>query len=145
VGDLMNRDFVIDGATFVRECLSERNLVLNASSVLWRRECLLDALRDGEAQKYQMAGDWYLYAATAISGREVAYVAEPLNLHRRHAAAVTASLNGEEHVAEVRRMHAFVAEAMGANEQMRERMDAYADSLREQFGLSKTKLGPDSV
>lgn len=141
VGDLMNRDFVLEGPTFVRECLSERNLVLNASSVLWHRQCLLDTLRDGESQKYRMAGDWYLYAAAAASGRRVAYVSEPLNLHRRHAGAITATLNSEQHVAEVERVQAFVADAIGANGQMRGRMDAYADRLRDQFGLSKTSPG----
>ena len=145
VDDLMNRDFVIDGTTFVRECLSERNLILNASSVLWHRECLLDTLRAGEAQTYRMAGDWYLYAAAAASGRKVAYVAEPLNLHRRHAGAVTASLDTEEHVAEVERVQAFIADAIGADGQMRDRMDAYAEHLRGQFGLPKTKVGPRSV
>jgi hypothetical protein len=135
----MNRDFVMDGPTFVRECLSERNLVLNASSVLWQRECLLDTLRDGEAQKYRMAGDWYLYAAAAASGRKVAYVAEPLNLHRRHPGAVTASLNSAAHVAEVERVQAFIAEAIGADGEMRERMDAYTDRLREQFGLPSAR------
>jgi hypothetical protein len=145
VGDLMNRDFVIDGTTFVRDCLSERNLILNASSVLWHRECLLDTLRDGEAQTYRMAGDWYLYAAAATGGRKVAYVAEPLNFHRRHAGAVTASLASEEHVAEVERVQAFIAGAIGADGQMRERMDAYAERLRGQFGLPKTTVGPGSV
>jgi SAM-dependent methyltransferase len=38
-------------------------------------------------KKYRMAGDWYLYAAAAASGRKVAYVAEALNLHRRHEGA----------------------------------------------------------
>ena len=137
VGDLMNRDFVIEGTSFVRECLSERNLILNASSVLWRRERLLDTLREGadEVSEYRMAGDWYLYAAAAIGGRNVAYIAEPLNLHRRHVGAVTASLDSEAHVAEVERVHAFIADALGPDGQTRERMTAYADRLRRQFGL----------
>lgn len=147
VGDLMDRDFAIDGKTFIRKCLSERNLVLNASSVLWSRKCLLDVLRDGacEVKKYRLAGDWYLYAAAAASGMKVAYVAEPLNLHRRHARAVTASLDGEAHVSEVERVHAFVARAVGADRQMRERMNAYADLLRAEFGLSQTNVGSTSV
>jgi hypothetical protein len=42
-------------------------------------------------------------------------------------------------------VQAFIAGAIGADGQMRERMDAYAERLRGQFGLPKTTVGPGSV
>ena len=44
VGNLMDSSFVLDGKSFLERCLAERNLVLNASAVVWERETLLDAL-----------------------------------------------------------------------------------------------------
>ncbi|MCX7382193.1 MAG: glycosyltransferase, partial [Alphaproteobacteria bacterium] len=57
------QDGVFDGPDFARRCLAERNLILNASSVLWRRSALLAALeRCGEELEcFRIAGDWRLY------------------------------------------------------------------------------------
>ena len=46
---LLARSGTIDAAAFLQECLGARNLVLNASAVVWRRSALRDALaRAGE-------------------------------------------------------------------------------------------------
>ena len=82
-----------------------------------------------------MAGDWHLYAAAALSATRVAYLSSPLNVHRRHDSSVTATLNGHQHVEEVERVQGFVAEALGGNHVARRRMRAYADRLRDQFGV----------
>ena len=95
---------------FARRFLAERNLILNASAVLWRRASLLAALdRCGDdLDGYRLAGDWRLYLELlAASTGRVVVVAAPLNVHRRHAGGVTGSLAPGRHVDEVARVHAL--------------------------------------
>ena len=145
VDNLMDSSFVLDGESFLERCLGERNLVLNASAVVWEREALLDALASSRdtLQDYRMAGDWHLYAAAALSAKRVAYLSSPLNVHRRHDSSITATLNGREHVEEVERVQGFVAEALGHNDVARQRMRAYSNGLREQFGVAAHNRGSD--
>jgi glycosyltransferase involved in cell wall biosynthesis len=135
---LMQSDFVLEGDQFVRSCLMERNLVLNVSSVVWNRECLertLDRSLD-ELLGYQLAGDWHLYAATALAGKRVAFVSDPLNIHRRHENGVTESLDKQMHLEEVRRVHSRLSDWLPASEEDRDRMQNYEAELEEQFGLT---------
>jgi glycosyltransferase involved in cell wall biosynthesis len=133
---VMQADFVLDGDQFVRSCLVERNLVLNVSAVVWNLEVLketLDRCLD-ELLEYKLAGDWHLYAATALNGKRVAYVADPLNVHRRHENGVTNSLDKELHLEEVRRVHSRLVDWLQADPDERARMEAYETELKRQFG-----------
>ncbi len=76
--------------------MAERNLILNASAVLWRRSALLAALArcEPDLQQFQLAGDWRLYAeilARLVPRSLMSRV--PLNRHRRHPQSVTARLS----------------------------------------------------
>ena len=99
---------MFDGRDFVTRYLSVKNTILNVSSVLWRREALLRALeacRD-DLKELRMAGDWRIYLeAWHAPGARIAYVADPLNVHRRHAASVTHSLKAQKHIEEIENMH----------------------------------------
>jgi hypothetical protein len=114
---LLTQDGVHPAADVLRTCLSRRNLILNASAVLWRRDALRQALdRCGaELDSYTMAGDWRVYAEVLSAGGSVAYVAQPLNVHRRHAASVTHSLAPRRHLAEVSRMQRHMRGLLGAD------------------------------
>ncbi len=125
-------DAVFDGRAFLREHLSERNLILNASAVLWRRAELLAALRRCEAEWRQLrvAGDWRVYAEMlARPGAQVAYVARPLNHHRRHSSSVTSRIGAVAHVAEVARVHEAVARLLGPSPGLQKRQRDYRRSL----------------
>jgi hypothetical protein len=113
--ELLARSRVIAAKRFLRECLGARNLVLNASAVVWRRDALRHALeRAGDAiNRFRLAGDWYLYAEALAEGGTVAYVAEPLNLHRRHGRGVTHRLPPTQHLDEIKRMHRHMRELLG--------------------------------
>jgi cellulose synthase/poly-beta-1,6-N-acetylglucosamine synthase-like glycosyltransferase len=114
---LLSQDGVHPAADVLRTCLSRRNLILNASAVLWRQDALRQALdRCGaELDSYTMAGDWRVYAEVLSAGGSVAYVAHPLNVHRRHAASVTHSLAPRRHLAEVSRMQRHMRGLLGAD------------------------------
>ncbi|GLH76742.1 hypothetical protein SSBR45G_16500 [Bradyrhizobium sp. SSBR45G] len=104
----LSRTEVFDGPDFARRYLSVKNLILNVSSVLWRRDALLRALEAcrRDLTDLRMAGDWRIYLeCLAAPGAKIAYVADPLNVHRRHAASVTHSLKAQKHVDEIAAMH----------------------------------------
>ncbi len=102
---LLGQSGTIVGATFLRECLGARNLVLNASAVVWRRSALRDALERMGDVPLRLALDWRIYAEALSLGASVTYVAEPLNRHRRHRAGVTGGMAAEVHLEEIKTMH----------------------------------------
>ncbi len=132
------RDGVHDGPDFLRTCLAERNLILNASAVLFRRSALLAALErcGGELDSLRAAGDWRIYAEMLSEpGSKLVYVASPLNVHRRHSASVTHRLAQRRHLVEVSQVHAAIGRLGRIDERDRARQRAYRAKLRAQFGL----------
>jgi glycosyltransferase involved in cell wall biosynthesis len=123
----LSRTEVFDGREFVIRYLGVRNTILNVSSALWRREALLRALKAcrDDLKNLRMAGDWRLYLeALADPGARIAYLADPLNVHRRHAASVTHSLKAQKHIEEIDCLHRVA---------------------RERFGLSKREIGSQAA
>lgn len=111
------RTEVFDAEEFVRRFLGVKNLILNVSAVVWRRDALLEALQacQEELRGYRMAGDWRLYLeALRRPGARIGYEATPLNVHRRHAESVTHALAADRHVAEIARCHRMAAEGFPA-------------------------------
>jgi hypothetical protein len=105
---------IFDASEFVTRFLSIKNVILNVSAVVWRREAFLNALTavGEDLAGYRMAGDWRLYLqALSIPGARIAYVSTPLNVHRRHSGSVTHKLSAERHIAEIESCHAFARSA----------------------------------
>ena len=135
---LLAHDGVHAGPDFLRSCLSERNLIMNASAVLFRRSALAAALERcaQELQALRVAGDWRIYAEMLQDpASRVVYVAAPLNVHRRHDTSVTHRLAARQHLVEISQVHNAVARLGGISEQDRARQRAYRSKLRSQFGL----------
>ncbi len=139
-GDLADSG-VWPAAEFAQRFLGERNLILNVSAVLWRREALLGALRScGESLRdWRIAGDWRLYLEVLTAGAgEVVYVAAPLNAHRRHAGGVTQRLDAALHVREIREVQAVAAEKLGLEAAARARQAAYLAEVSALLGVPET-------
>ncbi|MCG2643805.1 MULTISPECIES: glycoside hydrolase family 99-like domain-containing protein [Bradyrhizobium] len=134
--EALSRSEVFNGSDFVARYLAVKNTILNVSSVVWRREALLAALeacRD-ELKDFRMAGDWRLYLQALIpAGAKIAYVADPLNVHRRHAESVTHSLKAEKHVAEIAAMHAAIRGAVKLPKKQALAQAAYVDEVTGQL------------
>ncbi len=113
---VLDGDAVLEASEFLRRCLCPRNLVLNASAVLWRRTALAAALeRIGTGLgAWTSAGDWRVYAEACMAGGHVHYLAAPLNDHRRHAGSVTGRVNAPQRYAEVVLMMAWLRQRIGA-------------------------------
>ncbi len=135
----LSRSEVFEAGDFVRRLLAVKNLVLNVSAVVWRREALLRALDacGEELASYRMAGDWRLYLeALSVPGARVAYEATPLNVHRRHAQSVTHALDAERHVAEIARCHDLARRAFPEAEAAAEAQRLYLAEVAAQLGAA---------
>ncbi len=127
-------DGVFGAHEFLRTCLAERNTILNASAVLFRTEALRAALaRCGdELASWRVAGDWRVYVEilAANTGR-VAYLAAPLNRHRRHGESVTAKLPPRGMQAEIARMHSTINAVLTPDRALKQRQAGYRRAVRE--------------
>jgi glycosyltransferase involved in cell wall biosynthesis len=133
----LSESAIFDGATFFRDYLSVKNVIMNVSSVLWRKSALDRAL-DGcgaDLRKFQMAGDWRVYAEICSLGHRVGYEAQPLNVHRRHSNSVTHSLKRELHRDEIAIMHDLARRRLG-RAAPRDVQRAYLDEIVAQFGIA---------
>jgi glycosyltransferase involved in cell wall biosynthesis len=141
---MLEKDGVFPAPLFLREGLAHSNVILNVSAVLWRRSALLAALdRCGpELDTFTMAGDWRLYAellaAAGPANALVAYVAQPLNTQRRHAASVTRQLPADRHLAEIERMQRHMRALLGPDPTL-------ARSQRKALGTARLALTPPTA
>jgi glycosyltransferase involved in cell wall biosynthesis len=83
--DLWNADFRMGGREMCEKYFCGINAVSNASSVVFRKDVYEKV--GGADECLQLCGDWKLWAAMALTGN-VAYLCEPLNYYRSHAASV---------------------------------------------------------
>lgn len=125
---------LLSGVEFASRFLSERNLILNASSVIWRREALQRALddRDPDVSEFVVAGDWLLYLRACRLPGQISYFSRPLNIHRR-GKGVTARTRGETQLREIQRIHDLYDRMFGEFQAPEQRRLAYLDELRNQF------------
>ena len=128
---------VFGGREFVTRFLALRNLILNVSSVVWRRSVLIRTLDECQSElcDYRMAGDWRLYLQALLEpDAKIAYEAAPLNVHRRHAQSVTHALSAERHMSEIERVHHIAATLFGLSASVLHKQTLYQASVRLQLG-----------
>lgn len=131
------RDFVLSGPDFLRRFLAVKNVILNMSGVVWRRSALIQALdaASPEIETFRLAGDWKLYASACLLGQRVAYLAEALNGHRRHARGVTSSLDKQRHVDEVLRVQVTIAQSVELDEATLARAEQHLGEIHRHLDL----------
>jgi len=133
---LFQNDFRLDGEDFIKRAISIRNVILNVSSVLWNAAVLDESLDNIGDDLYDLSlvGDWRIYLeALGQKGRSIAYIADSLNVHRRHAGGVTQSLDAQLHLQEIKGIHAQVAKMVDADHSVITAMEDYIEELRVQF------------
>ena len=82
-----NADFVMDGKEFINRFLIHRNVIPNASAVLFRKSIFERV--GGAAAHLRTNGDWLMWLKMLCFGK-VAYVSAPLNYFRMHDKSVIA-------------------------------------------------------
>jgi len=91
-------------------------------------QCL--ASTANELPHYQLVGDWRVYLELLkLKDASVAYVADSLNIHRRHGKSVTQTLDVQQHFDEVSAMHRHARATMQIDDRTQELMDVYLDEI----------------
>ncbi len=142
---LFSQSFNMAGPEFITKAMSVKNVILNASSVVWRQDALYNALESiqDELPQHKLVGDWRLYLELlSVGTNKVAYLAQSLNVHRRHDGSVTGALDKQRHLDEIIAMHAVVKKQNLAGKAELAAMEQYITELTVQFGLdtSSTKV-----
>jgi len=129
-----------DGIQEIREALSIKNTIPNASGVVFRRSTIKEVLDEhlDEIEKYSVAGDWVTYIHTLAKGR-IAFSPEALNLHRRHESSVTLSAFDISQLEEILSVQKLVRGAYKPDAETVTRAGQYSDRLYEQFGLASSE------
>ncbi|MCK5660193.1 MAG: glycosyltransferase, partial [Methanosarcinales archaeon] len=87
-----NSAYTNEGIDEIRDYLSIKNTIPNASAVVFRRE---GATMPGGIQDFRFVGDWFFYMNLLQNGK-IAFVPEVLNFHRRHGKTVTNKMELDE-------------------------------------------------
>lgn len=74
-------DWVLCGEVIRNEYLVFRNLIPNASAVLFRKDALQNAIES--SNHYKSFGDWFVYIKISLN-YDFAFIAKPLNYYRIH-------------------------------------------------------------
>lgn len=129
-------DYARTGTDEITQGLSVKNSVPNVSGVVFRREDILHVLRTHMAhiKSFRVAGDWAAYVHLLTRGN-IAFHAEPLNLHRRHDQSVTNAKFGAKELDEIIRMQRFVETEFDVSPEYKDKARAYIETLKAQFGL----------
>ncbi|MDF1769362.1 glycoside hydrolase family 99-like domain-containing protein [Maricaulis sp.] len=134
--NLFDDRFRMGGPAFLRECLSVRNVILNVSSAVWSKVCLVDALDNvgNSLLNFRVAGDWRLYMEICKSAdSEIVYVPEALNGHRRHSTSVTHALNPVQHIKEIADMQSLANEFIELPHKIKNRQAEAMEEVEAHF------------
>lgn len=78
-------DMIYEGKEFVEKHMLRKNPIINASAVIFRKDCLPDSL---DYTKFKFCGDWYFYSIIINKGK-VLILNKALNFFRMHSNKVT--------------------------------------------------------
>jgi len=81
--NLWSTNFQMKGKELIRKALVVKNVIPNASAVIFKRQLMASHFFDEKLLKMKMAGDWLMWIRIACN-TNVGFVAQPLNFFRTH-------------------------------------------------------------
>jgi glycosyltransferase involved in cell wall biosynthesis len=120
-----------DARSFARRFLSQRNVILNVSGVVWKRDYLLEAINSSKdtLKKLRLAGDWLLYLTVCKNEGAIAYNADQLNYHRRHASGVTSGMALKKQISEIELVHRYFEQHFASDNEFQTLQSDYIQEL----------------
>jgi glycosyltransferase involved in cell wall biosynthesis len=91
--EVFNQDFIMNGMEFIKRFLVHKNVIPNASGVVFKKS-VYDEVH-GADERLRTNSDWLTWLKMLL-GREVAFVSAPLNNFRYHERSVIASLDSDQ-------------------------------------------------
>lgn len=78
---LWSKDFKMDGLEFIQKYLIYKNVIPNASAVVFRKQYLVEG--SDHLLSFKKAGDWFVWLQLLVNSK-VTFLAQPLNYFRTH-------------------------------------------------------------
>jgi len=106
IDTIWRTDYTANGNEEIEKRLSIKNTILNVSAVVFKNRNLLKKLE--YAKKYSVAGDWRFYVDLLKENGKILFIADSLNIHRRHTDSVTKTINAQKHFDEICDMQKYI-------------------------------------
>ena len=132
-----NQSFVMEGREFLARHLGIKNVILNVSGVVFRRDALIAALNrmGDELFEYKVAADWRLYMEICNATESIFYYSDSLNGHRIHNRSITKTLNPVTHYQEIKKVHEK-AQAFTEKKYLRAIQYKYRQNIAKYLGIT---------
>ncbi|WP_162199193.1 glycoside hydrolase family 99-like domain-containing protein [Methanoculleus sediminis] len=125
-------NYLREGTREITDTLVVKNTIPNVSGAVFRKVDISGILP--ELTEFRVAGDWFFYVWLLRSGN-IAYSAESLNRHRRHAKGVTLSENKGRHFNEIVGMQEYILRHFDVDDEVRSKVMRYREKVkRDLFG-----------
>jgi glycosyltransferase involved in cell wall biosynthesis len=85
IPNIWKHDFKMDGLEFIKNYLLAKNVVPNASAIIFKRSLLNENIFSNELLEMSMCGDW-LFWIKLCEHTQIQFVSKPLNYFRTHQA-----------------------------------------------------------
>jgi hypothetical protein len=130
------QDYHCSGKEEIEDALSVKNTIPNVSAVVFRRDALLEVLRNhlDEMTGLRNAADWLCYLRLMTKG-SVAFTAASLNNHRRHKQSTTLSTADRRHLDEIIMMQELSDELATISPERKAAARRWRDDVASQFGI----------
>jgi glycosyltransferase involved in cell wall biosynthesis len=126
-------NYITSGKDEIEKRLSIKNTIPNVSAVVFKNEKLLDALKN--SGNYGVAGDWRFYIDLLKESGNVLFIANNLNIHRRHSSSVTKTLYAQKHYNEVCEIQDYIFKITN-NSSYLEKAKEYREVVKKHLGIS---------
>jgi len=133
IDTIWRTDYIADGKEEIEKRLSIKNTVLNVSAAVFKNKNLLEKLEN--AKKYNAAGDWRFYVDLLKDKGMILFIADSLNLHRRHTNSVTKALNAQKHFDEICDMQDYIF-SLTKNTAYFEMAKKYREEVKEYLNIN---------
>lgn len=104
---IWNTDHIFKGSEFVNSFLKYRNIIPNASAVVFKKKYFTNI---DKTLKMNYAGDWFIWITIAAKG-DVAYIHKSLNYFRRHEASTNTIKSFKDEIRRIEEYFLCIKEA----------------------------------
>jgi glycosyltransferase involved in cell wall biosynthesis len=137
LGEFWQQDFIVDGQDEIKRGLCVKNTIPNVSGALFNRIAFKKSIEKLKysLSEYRVAGDWLIYVDLLQTGK-LGFIAESLNLHRRHISSVT---KVNDHMEEIKKVQSYSSNLVEIPKEMMEKVSNYNKVLEVHFSGKSEK------
>lgn len=137
LGTYWEQDYIVEGQVEIKRGLCVKNTIPNVSGALINRVAFKKSIENlkSSLSEYKVAGDWLIYVDLLKKGK-VGFIAESLNLHRRHVSSVT---KANDHMEEIEKVQRYSSNLVEIPEEMMEKVSNYNKALEVHFSGKNEK------